>query len=101
MLLRSRPQEEVPSPANEEEKKPTRMLLFLAGAGVGGLAGAYLVLRKNREKIDRAARTTRQVADQTERIATALEQVSRVLGTPTEGSRQAEETEEEVVAEAS
>lgn len=67
------------------------MLLFLAGAGVGGLAAAYLVLRKNREKVDRAARRTRQVADQAERIATALEQVSRALGTPMEGGRHPEE----------
>ena len=100
-MLRSRSEEEVRSPASEEEK-PTRLLLFLAGAGVGGLAGAYLVLRKNREKIDRAARTTRQVADQAERIATALEQVSSVLGTPAEGGRHREERgEEEAVAEAS
>lgn len=76
----------------------SRLLLFLAGAGVGGLAGAYFVLRKNREKIDRAARTTRQVADQAERIATALEQVSRVLGTP-EGERR--HSDEEPVAEIS
>lgn len=59
-----------------------RTLLFLAGAGLGGLAGAYLVLRKNREKIDRAARTTREVADRAERVAVALEQLSAALGVP-------------------
>lgn len=63
-------------------KKPGRTLLFLAGAGIGGLAGAYLVLRRNRERIDQAARTTRQVADQAERLAVAMEQLSRALGTP-------------------
>lgn len=61
-----------------------RTLLFLAGAGLGGLVGAYLVLRKNREKIDRAARTTREVADQAERVAVALEQLSAALGVPEE-----------------
>ena len=61
-----------------------RTLLFLAGAGLGGLVGAYLVLRKNREKIDRAARTTREVADQAERVAAALEQLSGALGVPEE-----------------
>lgn len=59
-----------------------RTLLFLAGAGLGGLAGAYLVLRKNREKIDRAARTSREVADRAERVAVALEQLSAALGAP-------------------
>ena len=97
-MLRSRGEEEGPAPASEETKSSSRLLLFLAGAGVGGLAGAYFVLRKNREKIDRAARTTRQVADQAERIATALEQVSRVLGTPA-GERR--HSEEEAVAEIS
>lgn len=94
-MLRSRGEEE-DRPSPSEGKKPRRILLFLAGAGVGGLAGAYLVLRKNREKIDRAARTTRQVADQAERIATALEQVSSVLGTPEE--RVGEEVEMEAEA---
>ena len=64
-----------------------RTLLFLAGAGLGGLVGAYLVLRKNREKIDRAARTTREVADQAERVAGALEQLSAALGVPGERDR--------------
>ena len=90
-MLRSRREEEGRSPASEETKGMSRVLLFLAGAGVGGLAGAYFVLRKNREKIDRAARTTRQVADQAERIATALEQVSGVLGTTERDSRHPEE----------
>lgn len=97
-MLRSRSEEEERSPASEETKSSSRLLLFLAGAGVGGLAGAYFVLRKNREKIDRAARTTRQVADQAERIATGLEQVSRVLGTSEADSRH---PEEEAVAEIS
>lgn len=97
-MLRSRREEEDRSPASEEEQGSSRLLLFLAGAGVGGLAGAYFVLRKNREKIDRAARTTRQVADQAERIATALEQVSRVLGTSEGDSR---DPQEEAVAETS
>ncbi|MDP2498977.1 MAG: hypothetical protein Q8W44_13450 [Candidatus Palauibacterales bacterium] len=90
-MLRSRREEEGRSPESQETKSSSRLFLFLAGAGVGGLAGAYLVLRKNREKIDRAARTTRQVADQAERVATALEQVSRVLGTPEGESRHPEE----------
>lgn len=65
-----------------------RTLLFLAGAGLGGLVGAYLVLRKNREKIDRAARTTREVADRAERVAAALENLSGALGVPGEADRE-------------
>ncbi len=61
-----------------------KSLLFLAGAGLGGLLGGYLVLRRNREKIERAARTTREVADQAERVAAALEQLSAALGVPEE-----------------
>lgn len=68
-------------------KASERALLFLAGASLGGLTGGYLVLRKNREKIDRAARTTREVADQAERVAVALEQLSAALGVPEEPER--------------
>lgn len=92
-MFRSQAEKESRSPAEDETRRSGRTLLFLAGAGVGGLAGAYLVLRKNREKVDRAARTTRQVADQTERLATALEQVSGVLGSSTEGGRAGDDGE--------
>jgi len=81
-------------------KQPSKTLLFLAGAGIGGLAGAYLVLRKNREKIDRAARTTRQVADQAERLAVAMEQLSRALGAPAEAPEEDPEAGLEAEAEA-
>lgn len=60
-------------------KRSTRTLLFLAGAGVGGLVGAYLVLRRNRERIRGAARTTREVADRADRIARLLEHLSNAL----------------------
>lgn len=60
-------------------KRSSKALLFLAGAGVGGLVGAYLVLRRNREKIRNAARTTRDVADRADRVASVLEGVSDAL----------------------
>lgn len=60
-------------------KRSSKALLFLAGAGVGGIVGAYLVLRENREEIRRAARTTREVADRADRIAGALESLTEVL----------------------
>lgn len=59
--------------------RSSKALLFLAGAGVGGLLGAYIVLRKNREKIRAAARTTREVADRADRVAAVLEGVSDAL----------------------
>lgn len=65
-----------------------RSLLFLAGAGLGGILGAYLVLRKNREKIESAARTTREVADRAERVAVALENLSAALGVPERAGRE-------------
>lgn len=75
--------------------RSTRIILFLAGAGLGGLAGAYMVLRKNREQIDKAARTTRAVADQAERVAVALEQLSGVLGARPEVVEEVEEGKED------
>lgn len=59
--------------------RSTKALLFLAGAGAAGALGAYLVLRKNREKIRGAARTTREVADRADRVARAMEQLSDAL----------------------
>lgn len=65
-----------------------RSLLFLAGAGLGGILGAYLVLRKNREKVESAARTTREVADRAEQVAVALENLSAALGVPERAGRE-------------
>lgn len=60
--------------------RSTKVLLFLAGLGIGGMVGTYVLLRKHREKIEQAAARTRQVADQTERLARALEGLDRALG---------------------
>lgn len=65
-----------------------RSLLFLAGAGLGGILGAYLVLRKNREKVESAARTTREVADRAEQVAVTLENLSAALGVPERAGRE-------------
>lgn len=61
-------------------RRSTKLALILIGAGAGGLVVTYVLLRRNREKIDRAARTTREVADQADRIADTLEGVRRALG---------------------
>jgi hypothetical protein len=61
-------------------KSSTKLALFVLGAGAGGVIGTYLLLRKNREKFDRAARNTREVADQADRLARTLEGVGRALG---------------------
>lgn len=58
----------------------TKLGLVLLGAGAGGLAATYLILRRNRAKIDRAAQATREVADQADRVANTLEGVRRALG---------------------
>lgn len=59
--------------------RSTKALLFLAGAGIGGALGAYLVLRRNRDRIRGAARTTREVADRADQVARAMEQLSHAL----------------------
>lgn len=61
-------------------KRSTKLGLVLIGAGAGGLAVTYLLLRRNREKIDRAAQATREVADQADRVAGTLEGVRKALG---------------------
>lgn len=71
----------------------TKLGLLLVGAGAGGFVATYLLLRRNREKIDRAARTTREVADQADRVASTLEEVRRALGPVSEESRGGEVTE--------
>lgn len=70
-------------------RRSTKLGLLLVGAGTGGLVVTYLLLRRNREKIDRAARTTREVADQADRVARTLEGVRKALGpTSDEGGTQ-------------
>lgn len=57
-----------------------KALLVLMGAGVGAAVGTYLVLRRNRDKIDRGARRARQVSDQAGRVANILDGVGRAVG---------------------
>lgn len=64
--------------------RKTKALLFLAGAGIGGLAAGYFLLRSRREEVREAARATRQFAERADRLAAALEQVSETVGAPVE-----------------
>lgn len=57
-----------------------KTLLFLAGLGVGGLVGAYLLLRRHRDKVEEAADRTRQLADRADRLARTLEGLEGALG---------------------
>lgn len=66
--------------------RKTKALLFLAGAGVGGLAAGYFLLRSRREEVREAARATRQFAERADRLAEALERVSETVGAPVEES---------------
>lgn len=59
--------------------RSTKAFLVLAGVGAAGLVGTYVLLRRHREKIERAADTTRRIADQTEQLARALEGLDRAL----------------------
>lgn len=57
-----------------------KALLLLMGAGAGAAVGTYLILRRNRDRIDRSARRARQVSDQAGRVADILDGVRRALG---------------------
>lgn len=70
--------------------RKTKVLLFLAGAGIGGLAATYLLVRSRREEVREAARTTREFADRADRLARALERVSESVGAPVEEGRSAD-----------
>lgn len=76
-------------------RRSTKLALFFVGAGAGGLLATYLLLRRNREKIDRAARTTREAAEQADRIASTLEGIRTALGPVPEESGSEQETEGE------
>lgn len=62
--------------------RKTKALLFLAGAGIGGLAATYVLLRSRRDEVREAARATREFADRADRLARALERVSESVGAP-------------------
>lgn len=57
-----------------------KILLFLAGLGVGGAVGTYLLLRRHRDKVEEAADRTRRLADQADRLARTLEGLEGALG---------------------
>lgn len=67
--------------------RSTKLGLVLIGAGAGGLVATYVLLRRNRDRIDRAAEATREVADQADRVARTLEGVRRALGPAREANR--------------
>lgn len=64
--------------------RKTKALLFLAGAGLGGLTAGYLLLRSRREEVREAARRTREFADRADRLAAAMERMTETLGAPVE-----------------
>lgn len=64
--------------------RKTKALLFVAGAGIGGLAAGYLLLRSRRDEVREAARATREFAQRADRLARALERVSESVGAPVE-----------------
>lgn len=73
--------------------RSTKLALLLAGAGVGGIVATYVLLRRNREKIDRAAQRSREIADQADRIANTLEGVRCALGPESDEEREGAEAE--------
>lgn len=60
--------------------RSTKTALVVTGAAVGAAVGAYALLRRNRDRIDRSARRARQVSDQAERVANVLDGVRKALG---------------------
>ncbi len=70
--------------------RKTKALLFLAGAGLGGLTAGYLLLRSRREEVREAARRTREFADRADRLAAAMERMTETLGAPVEEEARAD-----------
>lgn len=64
-----------------------KILLFLAGLGVGGMVGTYLLLRRHRDKVGEAAERTRRLADRADRLARTLEGLEGALGAGREEER--------------
>lgn len=67
--------------------RKTKALLFLAGAGLGGLTAGYLLLRSRREEVREAALRAREFAERADRLAAAMERVTETLGAPVEEDR--------------